>query len=45
MRLSCASSTRCTMTSPPGAAGTVDAMATVDKAVGLVNVNDKFTYS
>ena len=33
------------MTSPPGAAGTVDATATVKKAVGPVDVNDKFTYS
>jgi hypothetical protein len=34
------------MTSPPGAAGTVDVTATVNRAVGgSVNVNDKFTYS
>ena len=33
------------MTSPPGAAGMVAVTATVNKAVGPVNVNDKFTYS
>ena len=33
------------MTSPPGAAGTVDVTATVNKAVSPVKANDKFTYS
>ncbi len=32
------------MTSPPVVAGTAAVMATVNKAVGPVNVNDKFTY-
>jgi len=43
--VSCASSTSCTMTSPPGVGGTVDVTATVNKVVSPLNVSDKFTYS
>jgi alpha-tubulin suppressor-like RCC1 family protein len=44
--VSCASPTTCTVVVPPGAAGTVDVTATVNKAVSAVNPpGDQFTYS
>jgi alpha-tubulin suppressor-like RCC1 family protein len=43
--VSCAGPTSCTVVVPPGAAGTVDVMATVNKAVSAVNApGDQFTY-
>jgi alpha-tubulin suppressor-like RCC1 family protein len=42
----CSSSTSCTMKSPAGVAGTVNATATVNKAISPLNVpGDSFTYS
>jgi alpha-tubulin suppressor-like RCC1 family protein len=44
--VSCTSSTTCVVTAPPHAAGTVDVVATVNKASTTVNAPaDQFTYS
>jgi hypothetical protein len=44
--VNCASSTSCTLTTPPHAAGTVDVKATVNKVASLKEVpGDQFTYS
>jgi hypothetical protein len=43
--VSCASSSVCTMTVPAQAAGTVNVVATVNKANSAINPGDTFTYS
>jgi hypothetical protein len=43
--VSCTSSTTCVLTAPPHAAGTVDVIATANKAKATVNAPaDQFTY-
>jgi hypothetical protein len=43
--VNCTSATSCTVSTPAGAAGTVDVKATVNKAISTVNPGDHFTYS
>jgi hypothetical protein len=43
--VTCTTSTSCTMIAPAGAVGTVDVVATVNKAKSPINPGDHFTYS
>jgi len=43
--VSCTSSTTCVVTAPAQAAGTIDVVATVNKASSTINAGDHFTYS